>query len=75
MPRVKMSEATSHHGVNRDNFKSERNRSQVAASLMVLWRATNVQAAEICCGLLLNICVSHCSYIYIYIYTGLFVSP
>ena len=65
-----MSEATSHHGVNRDNFNSERNRSQVAASLMVLGRATNVQEAEICCGLLLNICVSHCIYhciIYIYI--------
>ena len=71
MRRVKMSEATSHHGVNRDNFNSESSRPQFAASLMVLGRAPNVQDAEIWCGLLLNDFVSYCRYhctIYIYIY-------
>ena len=62
--------ATSHYVVNRDNFNSE-SKSKFAALLMVLGRARNVQDPEICCGLLLNICVSFCSYhcfIYIYIY-------
>jgi len=66
-----MCEATSHYVVNRDNFNSESSRSKFAALLMVLGRARNVQDPEIYCGLLLNICVSFCSYhcfIYRYIY-------
>ena len=35
---------------------------KVAPSLMVLGRVPKVQDAEICCGLLLNICESYCSY-------------
>ena len=53
--------ATSHYVVNRDNFNSE-SKSKFAALLMVLGRARNVQDPEICCGLLLNIFVSYCSY-------------
>ena len=71
-----MCEATSHYVVNRDNFNSESSRSQFAASVLVLGRARNVKDPEICCDLLLNICVSYCSYhciIYIYIYIYIYV--